>query len=199
VVTLNYDVVQRDEDGEIVSTDPVQDLTSPDGGELDLNQITSSYVLQTALEGLTLSQPLALADLRDNIRIDRILTEDSRRQQEVASRMMDDKSAAAYAQVQSIDLTYINSFVVSLANGFGLKAYELTDAELEEYDRLFSSQRSRFIDYRRLLRIKPRKRGPFGNAAEYLLALAKGLAGSLSGGGTKGGGPDIKERGAGDA
>lgn len=140
VVTLNYDVVQRDEDGEIISTDPVQDLTSPDGGELDLNQITSSYVLQTALEGLTLSQPLALADLGDNIRIDRILTEDSRRQQEVASRMMDDKSAAAYAQVQNIDLTYINSFVVSLANGFGLKAYELTDAELRlVLDRVLSA------------------------------------------------------------
>ena len=67
-----------------------------------------------------------MADLRANIRIDRILTEDSRRQQEVASRMMDDKSAAAYAQVQNIDLTYINSFVVSLTNGFGLKSYELT-------------------------------------------------------------------------
>ena len=131
VVTLNYDVVLRDDDtGEILSSVPVADLTAPDGGELDLNQVTSSYVLQSALEGLTLSRPLALTDLRDNIRIDRILTEDSRRQQEVASRMMDDKSAAAYAQVQNIDLTYINSFVVSLTNGFGLKAYELTDGEL---------------------------------------------------------------------
>ena len=140
MVTLNYDVVRRNIDGDIVSSDPVQDLTSPDGGELDLNQITSSYVLQTALEGLTLSQPLALADLRDNIRIDRILTEDSRRQQEVASRMMDDKSAAAYAQVQNIDLTYINSFVVSLVNGFGLKAYELTDEELRlVLDRVLSA------------------------------------------------------------
>ena len=36
VVTLNYDVVQRDKDGEIISTDPVQDLTSPDGGELTI-------------------------------------------------------------------------------------------------------------------------------------------------------------------
>ena len=130
VVTLNYDVTRKNSEGKIVSSLPVKDLTAPDGYALDLNQITSSYVLQNALDGLTLSQPLALADLRDNVRIDRILTEDSRRQQEVASRMMDDKNAAAYAQVQSIELTYVNSFVVSLTNGFGLKAYELTDTEL---------------------------------------------------------------------
>ncbi|MCR4641621.1 MAG: DUF2334 domain-containing protein [Lachnospiraceae bacterium] len=86
---------------------------------------------------------------------------------------------------------------------FVVHTAELTDTELEEYERLFSSQRSRFIDYRRLLRIKPRKRGLFGNTAEYLLALAKGLAGSLSGGGTKGSEAaertERKERGAGDA
>ena len=131
VVTLKYDVVQKSEDGKTITREPVQDLSAPDDTELDLAQVTSSYVLQAALEGLKLSSPLSLADLRDNITIDRILTEDSRRQQEVASRMMEDKSAAAYAEVQNIDLTYINSFVVSLTNGFGIKQVELTDAELK--------------------------------------------------------------------
>ena len=148
VVTLTYDLEQKDKDtGKTLLdeqgkelTKPVEDLTAPDGNELDLNQITSSYVLQTALDGLTLSRPLALTDLRDNIRIDRILTEDSRRQQEVASRMMEDKNNAAYEQVQNIDLTYVNSFVVSLTNGFGLKGYELTDAELRlVLDRVLSA------------------------------------------------------------
>lgn len=140
VVTLKYDVTQKNAAGKIVSSDLVKDLTAPDGQELDLNQITSSYVLQAALEGLSLSRPISFPELRDNVRIDRILTEDSRRQQEVASRMMDDKNAAAYAQVQNIDLTYINSFVVSLTNGFGLKAYELTDAELRlVLDRILSA------------------------------------------------------------
>ena len=140
VVTLKYDVVRKNSAGRIVYSKPVTDLTSPDGNELDLNQITSSYVLQSALDGLTLSQPLTLADLRDNVRIDRILTEDSRRQQEIASKMMEDKNSAAYNQAKSIDLTYINSFVVSLTNGFGRKAYELTDAELRlVMDRMLSA------------------------------------------------------------
>ena len=147
VVTLTYDVTQKDEEGEPLldaqGTNlmmPVKDLTAPDDTELDLNQITSSYVLQSALAGLTLSHPLALTDLRDNIRIERVLTENSRRQQEMLSRMLDDKNAAAYSQAQDIELTYANSFVVSLTNGFGLKAYELTEAELRlVLDRVLSA------------------------------------------------------------
>lgn len=130
VVTLKYDVVKRNSDGQVISRTPVKDLTAPDGKELDLSQVTSSYVLQTAMDGLSLSQPVTLAELRDNVQIDRILTEDSRRKQEVASRMIDDKNNGAYTQVQNIDLTYINSFVVSLTNGFGQKKVALTDSEL---------------------------------------------------------------------
>ena len=134
VVTLRYNVVRRNAEGRIISSTPVTDLTAPDGGTLDLNQITSSYVLQAALDGLTLSHPLSLTNLRDNIRIDRILTEDSRRQQEIASKMMSDKNAGAYAEVQSIELVYSNQFVVSLTNGFGSTdsrvKNELTDTEL---------------------------------------------------------------------
>ena len=138
VVTLSYDAPQKDKDGAILTDEsgkalmaPVSDLTAPDGEELDLNQITSSYVLQSALRGLTLSQPLSLTDLRDNIRIERILTEESRRQQEVASRMLSDKNSAAYTQIQNIKLAYTNTFVVSLTNGFGKKGYELTSEELQ--------------------------------------------------------------------
>ena len=121
-------------DEEIPLTLPVEDLTAPDGTDLDLNQITSSFVLQTALTGLELSHPITLANLRDNIRVDKILTEDSRRQQEVAASMIEDKDNAAYTQVQEIELTYDNQFIVSLTNGFGDEdsriKYDLTDSEL---------------------------------------------------------------------
>ena len=42
VATLRYDVVRRNAEGQIISSTPVKDLTAPDGGELDLNQITAS-------------------------------------------------------------------------------------------------------------------------------------------------------------
>ena len=138
VVTLDYDVVTPDptdpEDESKARRSPVTDLTAPDGTDLDLNQVTSSYVLQNALSGLPLSQPVSVTNLRDNIKIERILSEDSRRQQEVAASMIDDKNSAAYTQVQEIELTYDNKFVVSLTNGFGdpeaRQKIHLTDDEL---------------------------------------------------------------------
>ena len=134
VVTLNYDVVKTTPEGQEMDPEPVSDLTAPDGEDLDLSQITSSYVLQKALDGLNLSAPVTLPNLRNNIRIERILTEDSRRQQEVAWNMIEDKNSGAYSQVQEIELTYVNRFVVSLTNGFGDEdsrtKQELTSSEL---------------------------------------------------------------------
>ncbi|MBP5460553.1 MAG: hypothetical protein J6Y20_00295 [Lachnospiraceae bacterium] len=116
VVTLNYTM----ENGT-----PVQRLVAPDGEDLDLTQLTSAYVLQGALDKTSLSGKISLGALRDSIRIDRILTEDSRRQQEVASKMLEDKNSAAYNQLQSVKLTYINQFIVSMDNQFGLSDAEL--------------------------------------------------------------------------
>ena len=118
-VTLDYDVVNRSNPLVTPVPKPVTDLTAPDGVELDLSQITSAYVLQNALNGLVLSENITIAQLRDNVKVERILTEDSRRQQELASKMLEDGNAGAYAQLQSVKLTYINQFVVSLDNGFG--------------------------------------------------------------------------------
>ena len=128
VVTLDYNVPTKN------GYKPVSDLTAPDGTELDLNQITSSYVLQNALNGMQLSQPVLIRNLKDNIKIERVLTEDSRRAQEVAAKMVEDKNNSAYTQVKGVEMTYTNKFVVSLTNGFGdeddkIKT-ELTDGEL---------------------------------------------------------------------
>lgn len=121
VVTLKYDVArERMVNGrKVISYSPANDLTAPDGSnELDLNQITSAYVLQQALEGLELSQPVTLAMVRKNISIERVLTDESRRAQELASKMVDDKSTGAYDQIQSVKMVYDNKFVVRLTNGF---------------------------------------------------------------------------------
>ncbi|MBO4651731.1 MAG: hypothetical protein J5649_00200 [Lachnospiraceae bacterium] len=117
VVTLNYTML---EDGT-----PVQRLVAPDGEDLDLTQLTSAYVLQGALERTSLTDKISIGALRDSIQIDRILTEDSRRQQEVASKMLQDKNSAAYTQLQSVKLTYINQFIVSMDNRFNLTDEEL--------------------------------------------------------------------------
>ena len=119
VVTLDYEIKERIAELAEPTYRHVTDLTAPDGEDLDLAQITSAYVLQNAMASLVLSEPVSLTNLRSNIKVERILTEDSRRQQEVASRMLADKNGGAYAELQNVKLTYINQFVVSLDNGFG--------------------------------------------------------------------------------
>ena len=120
VVTLKYDIdnlnPQNDDDPKRI---PVDDLTAPDGTELDLNQITSAFVLQNALNDMTLSQPITLSNLRSNIGIQRILTEESKRQQEILSAMVENKSSDAYQQMANMENEYTNTFIVSLSNGFG--------------------------------------------------------------------------------
>lgn len=169
VVTLKYEVMDPDltaeqllalgPDDEIPMV-PVEDLTAPNGitlekaaddeytikrEELDLTQITSSYVLQSALEGMVLSEPVQVGALRRNIGIERILSEESRRQQEVAASMVQDKNSGAYQLVQDLQLRYENTFVVTLANGFSSgsddkKKIELTDAELRQLlDRILTA------------------------------------------------------------
>ena len=143
VVTLDYEIEERLSELTEPTYSHVADLTAPDGEDLDLSQITSAYVLQNAVAELRLSEPISLTDLRSNIKVERILTEDSRRQQEVASRMLADKNAGAYAELQNVKLTYINQFVVSLDNGFGTedgdKVY-LPDDELRVLlDRVLAS------------------------------------------------------------
>lgn len=169
VVTLKYEVLDPSLTAEqILAMDPnddipmvpVEDLTAPNGvalenasdvakavkgEELDLTQITSSYVLSSALEGMELSEPVQVGALRRNIGIERILSEESRRQQEVAASMVEEKNSGAYQMVQDLQLKYENTFVVSLTNGFSnsaedKKKIELTDAELRQLlDRILSA------------------------------------------------------------
>ena len=119
-------------------------LTAPDGSALDLSQVTGSYVLQKALSGLELSQPVSVSNLKKNLSVQRVLTEDSRRLQEVAAKMVEDKNASAYTAAPNAQSTYDHRFLVSLTNGFGDEdakvKYELQDAELRTVlDRVLSA------------------------------------------------------------
>ena len=144
VVTLDYEVIKTDERTGEVTSGRVDSLTAPDGEELDLNQITSSYVLQNALDGMDLSQPVTLDTLRGNLSILKSLTEESQRRQEVVSGMMEAKNASAYAEAANLERVYKPQFIVRLKNGFGdedaKKKIELKDDELKVLlDRILSA------------------------------------------------------------
>ena len=141
VVTLNYEVpwvnvsgrqitlaqykAELAEQGQTLPDDleitwlPVASLMAPDGSELDLNAITSAYVLSEAMKDLALSKSISLSALRSNITVEKVLTDASRQAQELASKMVEDKNSEAYSQMQAVQMTYDTRFVVRLKNGFG--------------------------------------------------------------------------------
>ncbi len=130
VVTLRYEhpvkVQQQNAQGQLVWVMPedpeyaeVSDLTAPDGEDLDLGMVTSSYVLQTALNGMTLSTPITASQLGANLRARTILTEESQRSQEALQGLYEAKNVEAYNRLKSTEMKYRNQFVVSLTNGFG--------------------------------------------------------------------------------
>lgn len=109
VVTLRYDVPSGMKGL----------LVAPDGSALDLSTVTSSPVLQKALEGLALSKPLTIENLRNNLTVTRVLTEDSSRTKEALAGLADLKNVQVYNRLEETELQYQNRFIVSLSNHFG--------------------------------------------------------------------------------
>lgn len=128
VVTLRYEVPMARyraalKNGSITLAEaefePVSDLTAPNGEELDVYQITSSYVLQTALDGMNLPEAVNAETIRGNISIQTVLTEDSQRTKESLAGLAEVKNAEAYTRLQNAQMKYQNRFIVTLSNGFG--------------------------------------------------------------------------------
>ena len=130
VVTLRYEVpnpayeaAEKRNDTqamkELDKTIAVSELITPEGEDLDLSVVTSSPVLQQALSGLMLSVPVTIENLRDNITVTRVLTEDSSRTKEVLAGLAETKNADVYTRLESTEMKYQNRFIVSLTNGFG--------------------------------------------------------------------------------
>ena len=123
---------------------PVNRLIAPDETELDLSQITASSVLSDAISDLNLSQKLDLDQLRTNITITRVLTEESSRLRETLVGLANAKDNSVYNRLSTAEMEYQPRFIVTLSNGFGAsdsrRKAELTDEELRiVLDRILSS------------------------------------------------------------
>ena len=117
---------------------PVTDLSAPDGSALDVNRITSAYVLQEALNSLDLPAAVTISGIRANISIQTYLTEESRRTREALSGLADIKNVEAYRGIPDAELGYQSRFVVTLKNGW--EKAGVTDEELRLLlDRILSA------------------------------------------------------------
>jgi|GEM_PF-7076624 len=102
---------------------------APDGSALNVNEIKSSYVLTNALKTVNLSAGIEISDLANNISIQGVLTDETKRQLELLAEL-DPTDANYYKAASEIQLVYGNRYIVTLANSFGKAKTILPNNEL---------------------------------------------------------------------
>lgn len=84
-----------------------------------------------------------------------------------------------------LPISFLKSSSMKAKSGvttFVVHTWDMDEKELKWYEQLFAESRERIMDYRDMLSLGAGKRGPVGNALEYLKAAAKHTASAVSGG-----------------
>ncbi len=91
---------------------------APDGTSLDVTYLKSSYIIQNALNNVTLSKKVSTAQVQANISISRPLTDETKRQQEIINELKEAKNNDYADLVKNFVLKYRQQYFVTLNNGF---------------------------------------------------------------------------------
>lgn len=91
---------------------------APDGSPFDITLIKSSYIVQNALDNVTLTKKVTTAQVQSNITITRPLTDDTKRMQEVIQELKEAKHNDYAELVKNFQLQYRNQYFIFLQNGF---------------------------------------------------------------------------------
>lgn len=115
--------------------------------QIDLNYITSSYILQNALKKTKLSENITVSSLASNLSIEKLFTEETRQALEVMSKVLEADTKAADS-VMTIDYRYQDQIIITLKNGFGKKNQRRkTYLKGEELTLLLNNIAQEYSDY----------------------------------------------------
>lgn len=89
----------------------------PKGNTLDVTYLKSSYIIQNALDSASLSTNVNVSEVQANIRIDGILTDETRQQLEVI-RAQIEKDAKSAEKLEDFELKYKPQYIITLSNNF---------------------------------------------------------------------------------
>ena len=91
---------------------------APDGTPLDITYLKSPYIIQNALNEVTLSKEVTTAQIQSNLEITGILTDETKRQMEILDSLKEGKSEDYGKMLQEFTKQYRNQYIISLNNGF---------------------------------------------------------------------------------
>ncbi|MBR4345169.1 MAG: hypothetical protein IKP88_21095 [Lachnospiraceae bacterium] len=105
-----------------------KDELTPDGEALDINYVSSSYILRNAVKKTKISKDIPISAIERNIKIERLLDESTRQNLEVVEKVITE-TKKDYEEVKNIEYQYNGKYIVTLSNGFS----ESPDGKNKEY------------------------------------------------------------------
>ena len=119
---------------------------APDGADLDISYLKSSYIIQNALNNVTLSTPVSVAQVQSNLKITGVLTDETKQQQEIIDKLLAERNSEYGRLITQFTLKYRAQYMVSVGNIFysGSSKTVLSNSDLS---RLLNSITASYADY----------------------------------------------------
>ena len=119
---------------------------APDGNELDISYLKSSYVIQNALNNVKLSKQVSAAQVQSNLVVTGILTDETKQKLDILQDLKDAKNNDYGKILQTIELQYRAQYIISLNNGFKNGNQKFTIPS-EDLSKLLASITASYSDY----------------------------------------------------
>ena len=92
--------------------------SDPKGNKLDITYLKSSYIVNNALNRVTLSKNLSTAQVQNNLVITGILTDETKEKQEILDKLLQEKNSEYGKLLQEFTLEYRPQYVISINSVF---------------------------------------------------------------------------------
>lgn len=91
---------------------------APDGTDLDISYLKSSYIVQNALNNVNLTKNVSAAQVQSNLKITGILTEETRQQLDIINKLEEIKNADYSKMLKEFEFKYRAQYIISLDSIF---------------------------------------------------------------------------------
>ena len=125
-----------------------EDGQAPDGSNLAISYIKSSYIVQNALDNVTLSKEVSTAQVQNNIKITGILTDETRQKLDIIEELKEAKNNQYATYLAEFQVKYRAQYIVSLKNGFSTgSSSKKVRLSTDDLSHLLSAVTSAYNDY----------------------------------------------------
>lgn len=91
---------------------------APDGSDLDISYLKSSYIIQNALNDVVLSKEVGVAQIQENLNIIGILSDQTKQQKEILESLEALRSSEYARLIKEFELKYRAQYIITLNNAF---------------------------------------------------------------------------------